>query len=172
MPRCRPFKLVDGMILIAAAALWMALMRPVWDQLERVRIEIMAPKPLRWQSYVGIVSAGFYVALLVLSLAYLAMRLISPRPPRSDLIRQPGMLLLGRMLAIMAVLMLLALFVPLLPLTNIVIALALASSWLVATPRNRSRAEPGWIEAIGRSLGVGWIVYFTASYPLYLLFYR
>jgi hypothetical protein len=34
MPRCRPFKLVDAMILVAAAALGMAAMRPGWNQFQ------------------------------------------------------------------------------------------------------------------------------------------
>ena len=37
MPRCRPFKLIDAMILIAAAAVWMARMRPLWNQLQMGR---------------------------------------------------------------------------------------------------------------------------------------
>src|SRR4051794_19298309 len=32
MPRCRPFKLIDAMVLVATAALGMASMRPGWDQ--------------------------------------------------------------------------------------------------------------------------------------------
>ena len=38
MPRCRSFKLVDAMILIAAAAVWMALMCPRWNQFQMVWI--------------------------------------------------------------------------------------------------------------------------------------
>jgi hypothetical protein len=65
-----------------------------------------------------------------------------------------------------------SMFVPLVAWTNIVIALALALSWFVACRRHRSRAEPGWIERLGISLGVGWIITTAAAYPLYLLFYR
>jgi hypothetical protein len=69
-------------------------------------------------------------------------------------------------------LMLLSAFVVLVPWTNILIAVALGLSWLAASRRYRSRAELGWIEGIGRSVGVGLIVSTAATYPLYLFVYR
>src|SRR5271169_6074302 len=47
----------------------------------------------------------------MLAVAYLVMRSIPPRLPRSDLIRQPGMLFLGLMIAFPILLMLLSAFV-------------------------------------------------------------
>src|SRR3954462_11536712 len=93
MPRCRPFKLIDAMILVATAAAWMALMRPRWNQFQMVWTAIR--KVPTWQSYMGIAQSGLALSLWMLTLAYLVMRLIPPRPPRSDLIRQTGMLLFG-----------------------------------------------------------------------------
>ncbi len=52
MPRCRPFKLIDVMIWVATAAAWMALMRPRWDQFQRVWTATRKVPP--WQSYLGI----------------------------------------------------------------------------------------------------------------------
>ena len=170
MPRCRPFKLIDAMILIGASAVWMALMRTRWAQLQRVGNSL--PKGLPWQALVGIVQNGLNISLWMLTLAYLVIRLIPPRPPGPDLIRQPGMLFLGSMIALLILSMLLSAFVPLVPWTNIPIALALVLSWLVASRRHRSRAEPGWIEVLGRTVGVGWIVSEASSYPLYLMVYR
>ena len=34
MPRCRPFKLVNAMILVGVAALGLAAMRPGWNQFQ------------------------------------------------------------------------------------------------------------------------------------------
>jgi hypothetical protein len=170
MPRCRPFKLVDGMVLIATMAAWMALMRPLWDQHQAVWIATR--KAIPWQSYVGVVQSGLSLFLWMLTIAYLVIRLIRPRPLGSDLIRQPGMLLLWVMIGILMSALFVSMFVPLVAWTNIVIALALALSWFFACHRHRSRAEPGWIERLGISLGVGWIITTATAYPLYLLFYR
>ena len=117
----------------------------------------------------GLSQTGLNFALLMLALAYLVIRLIPPRPPRSDLIRQPGMLLLGLMIGLAILLMPLSAFVPLVAWTNMIIALALGLSWLAACRRYRSRAELGWIEGLGRSVGVGLVVSTAATYPLYLL---
>jgi hypothetical protein len=112
------------------------------------------------------------ISLLMLSAAYLVMRLTPPRPQRADRIRQPSMLLLGLMIALTMLAMLVSAFVVLVPWTNIVFGLALALSWFVASCRYRTHAEPGWIEGIDRALGIGWVLTTTASYPLFLLAFR
>ena len=113
MPRCRPFKTADAMILIAAVAVWMALMRTRWNQLQMAGMA--SRKGIPWQGYVGTVHSGLNIALFMLAVAYLVIRLIPPRPPRSDLIRQPGMLFLGLMIALPILLMPLSAFVLLVP---------------------------------------------------------
>ena len=158
------------MILVAAAAIWMALMRPRWNQFQMVWTGIR--KAPSWQSYIGMFQGGVGLSLWMLTVAYLVMRLIPPRPLGPDLMRQPGMLLLASMFVIIITEILLSVFISLVPWTNVIVALALGLSWLSASRRNRSRAESGWIEGIGRSVGVGWIVTTAMSYPLYLLVYR
>jgi hypothetical protein len=167
MPRCRPFKLIDAMILTAATAAWIAQMRPLWKELQIVGMAIRTGIP--WQVYAGTVHSALNIALLVLAVAYPLIRLVPPRPPRSDLIFQPGMLLLGLLIGLAILLMALSAFVPLVAPTNMIIALALGLSWHAACRRYRSRAEPGWIEGLGRSVGVGLVVSTAAIYPLYLL---
>ena len=167
MPRCRPFKLIDAMILTAAAAVWMARMRTPWNQLQGAGMA--SRKGIPWHAYAGIVQTGLNIALLMLVLAYLVIRLIPPRPPRSDLIRQPGMLLLGVSMGLSILLMALSAFVPLVAGTNIIIAFALGLSWGAACRHYRSRAELGWIEGLGRSVGVGLVVSTAAIDLLYLL---
>jgi multisubunit Na+/H+ antiporter MnhB subunit len=167
MPRCRPFKLIDAMILTAAAAVGMARMRPLWNELQMAGMA--SRKGIPWQAYAGTVQTGLNIALLMLAVAYLVIRLIPPRPSRSDLIRQPGMLLLGVLIGLSILLMALSAFVPLVAETNMIIALALGLSWRAACRRYRPRAEPGWIEGLGRSVGVGLVVSTAAIYPLYLL---
>lgn len=167
MPRCRPFKLVDILILVAAAAFWMATIRPAWNQLRMVSSETR--KLVAWEAYAGMAQMGLGRALFILIPAYLLMRLIPPRPPRSELIRQPGVLFLGLTFALTIILIPLSLVVPLVAWTNVPIALAFGLSWLAACHRFRSRAERGWIEVIGRAVAVGWFVHTASVYPLSLL---
>ena len=69
------------------------------------------------------------------------------------------------MIGLAILLLALSAFVPLVAPTNMIIALALGLSWYVACRRYRSRAEPGWIEGLGRALGVGVVVSIAANYP-------
>jgi hypothetical protein len=167
MPHCRPFKLIDAMILTAAVAVWIAWMRPLLNELQRATMA--SEKGTPWQVYAWIVPTGLNIAVLMLAFAYLVIRLIPPRPPRSDLIRQPGMLLLGLLIGLVILLMALSAFVPMVVGTNMIIALVLGLSWGAACRRYRSRAEPGWIEGLGRSVGVGLVVGNAAIDLLYLL---
>ena len=105
----------------------------------------------------------------MLALAYVLIHLVR-RLPKSDLIRQPGMLLF---------VLLIGLFVP--PVGPVRVRpagrlgrtcsspLLLGLSWGTACRRYRSCAEPGWIEGLGRAFGVGLVVSIAASYPLFLL---
>jgi hypothetical protein len=167
MPRCRKFKLIDAMILIAAAAGWMAMVRTLWNQLHKVGMASRNGIP--WYVYAGTVQTGLTSAVMMLAVAYVWIRLIPPRLPGSDLIRQPGMLSLGLLIGLAILWMALSAFVPLVAETNMIIALALGLSWGAACHRYRSRAEPGWIEGLGRSVGVGLVVSIATTYPLYLL---
>jgi hypothetical protein len=163
MPRCRLFKLIDAMILIANAALGMASMRPGWNQFQAFWAGIkMVPT---WQAYGGIAQTGLTIALLNLAVAYVWIRLIPPRLPISDLIRQPGMLVLILLIASAFLYMALSAFLPPAASTNMIVGLVLGLSWVAACYRYRSRAEPGWIEVLGRSFGVGLVVAVAASYP-------
>jgi hypothetical protein len=163
MPRCRPFKLIDAMILIATAALGMASMRPGWNHFQTFWAG-MKTVPT-WQAYVGMAQTGLTIALLNFAVAYVWIRLIPPRLPTPDLIRQPGMLVSILLIASAFLYMALSAFVPPAASTNRIVALALGLSWGAACHRYRSRAEPGWIEILGRAFGVGLVVAIAASYP-------
>ena len=164
MPHCRPFKLVDAMILVATTALGMAEMRPGWNQFQ-IFWAGMKRAPT-WQAYVGMAQTSLTIALLDLAVAYVWIRLIPPRLPTSDLIRQPGMLSLVLLIGLAFLYLALSAFVPLVAETNMIIALALGLSWGAACRRYRSRAEPGWIEGLGRSVGVGLVVAIATTYTL------
>src|SRR5918993_1463304 len=98
MPRCRPFKLVDAMILVGVAALGLAEMRPGWNQFRSFWAGVKTVPTM--QAYVGMAQACLAIALLNLAVAYGWIRLIPPRLPVRDLIRQPGMLSLVLLIGI------------------------------------------------------------------------
>src|SRR5262249_21881884 len=97
MPRCRPFKLVDAMILVAVSAFGMTSMHPGWKQFQMFWAG--TKRAPTWQAYVGMAHTSLTIAFLNLAVAYVWIRLIPPRLPSSDLIRQPGMLFLTRISA-------------------------------------------------------------------------
>jgi len=162
MPRCRPFKLIDVMIVIASASIGMTSIRPMWNRLQLVGMDSRNGIP--WQVYAGAVKSGLTMFLLMLLTAYIWMRLIPPRLPVSDLIRQPGALFFGLLCGFSILLLPLSAFVPLDDASTMrIFAIALGSSWLVACRRYRSRAEPGWIEGLGRFYGVGLLLVIAAG---------
>jgi hypothetical protein len=161
MPRCRPFKIIDAMILVSSAAFGLASMRPGWKQFQTIWAGMkMVPT---WQAYVGIAQADLTIALLDLGVAYVWIRLIPPRLPGPDMMRQPGMLLIILLIGLAMPLLPLSAFVPLDGPTTKIFAVVLGLSWYVACRRYRSYAEAGWIEGLGRCFGVGLIVAIAAS---------
>jgi hypothetical protein len=119
MPRCRKFKLIDAMILIAAAAGWMTMSRGLWTQprrayaplsgnhwLHKVGMASMNGIPL--DAYVGPFNVGLICAVVMLAVVYVAIRLIPPCLPESHLICQPGMLSLGLLVGLFFLYMALA----------------------------------------------------------------
>ena len=167
-PGCRPFKLADGMILIAAAAAWMGLMRDWWSEAQTIGAGNAGVVP--WQFWTVACFSGLSAWFWVLSGAYIAMRSIRPRPSWSELIPHSGVLFLALMMALaMLVWMSLHEFLSKETVQTwamVVYCLAFALSWIITSCRDRSRFEPGWIEDLGRTLEVGWIVIFTLSFPL------
>ncbi|HEY4565092.1 MAG TPA: hypothetical protein VIJ36_19060, partial [Thermoanaerobaculia bacterium] len=81
-----------------------------------------------------------------------------------DLVRQPGMLSLVLLIGIAFICLALSAVAPKVAQPTMVIALALGLSWAGACFYFRSRAEPGWIEVLGRVFAVGLIVALAVSY--------
>jgi hypothetical protein len=161
VPRCRPFKLIDAMILVGVAALGMAEMRPGWNQFHTFWAGIKTVPTT--QAYVKMAQSCLTIALLNLAVAYGWIRLIPPRLPVRDLIRQPGTLSLVLLIGIALLCQALSALAPQVAQTNGIIALALGPSWVAACLYYRSRAEPGWIEVLGRAFAVGLVAAIAAS---------
>ena len=168
MARCRPFKIVDAMILVSVAALGMAAMRPGWNQFHTFWASVnQAPTT---QAYVGMAQSCLTIALLNLAVAYGWIRLIPPRLPVRDLICQPGMLSLVLLIGIAFIYLALSAVATTVAQVNMVTRLSAywncrgGLSWAAACFYYQSRAEPGWIEVLGRVFAVGLIVAISVSY--------
>jgi len=133
-----------------------------WDRLRRQGLTPFS-RPDMWGMYIyGTIVAG----VGILTLTFLVIRLRRPRPALRQLIWQPGM---------MACTIITLLFPTLFfatdrrsgPLVWLFMSASVAAAWLAAWWGGRMRPEPGWIDRLGRGLGVCWIVF--AGYPLFLL---
>ena len=62
MPRCRPFKIIDAMILVGVAALGMAEMRPGWNQFQTFWAGLKTIPTT--QAYVRMAQSSLTIALL------------------------------------------------------------------------------------------------------------
>jgi hypothetical protein len=164
----RRFNLVDGLILVAAAALTFRALR--------TELPGFGVSPLGWRGVLDHTVIVSSAGALFGTLALLILRLRRPRPPLRRLTLQPGF---TAGLAIMVH----AAFVGLsfIKLARIELrgaaglewvtyeflleltlsygnGSAVAAVWLVAALGGRWRAERSWLDRSGRVLGVFWIV--------------
>jgi hypothetical protein len=174
---CRRFSLADAMILIAGIALVLSMggyllkffagyfiqcySAAVANRAELLenwpRFSRAIREPLRQA-----VSYGFQFSqdvVLSMTLVFFIVRMRSPRPPWRVLLVQPGML---AALSIFVGLFWVTGFVHILlpdridAITGpaIVIGGTVATAWVVLALIRRWKAEPGWVDCIGRLLGV------------------
>ncbi|WP_165249344.1 hypothetical protein [Paludisphaera soli] len=172
----RPFRLVDAMILTAATAVGLAGVRGLMEGLG----------PMTYPT--GLSTGRLYLAmaetfllvgsplLAAWSAAVVPIRLIPPRPPRRRLGVQPGMVAAcGTILALAAVVGA-AVACNLAPtgaftkeLATWVLAapgavgVAILASWMTLILGRRWRAEPTWIDRLGRVLATAWFATWLAA---------
>ena len=153
---CRPRRLADAMVLVAAMAAGLSLTRPLaahWATGRDHRMDIFLAAP----------------CVLTLSLALLTLRLRRPRAGFRRIARQPGTM------ACLAVAIFLALRAPfylgmacLCTLTpsfwvnrfvneSLRLGYVVPVAWFILLITRRRRPEPGWIDRLGRILGAYWI---------------
>ncbi|MDR3639463.1 MAG: hypothetical protein P4L84_37025 [Isosphaeraceae bacterium] len=168
-PACRRFTILDGMVLIVAASVWLlglrATSRSVAETWERLHQQGLTPisRPDMWVVHIyGLVVAG----VGILTVTFLVIRVRQPRPALRQLIWQPGMMACT----------IISTLIPMLavvtgrrsaPVFWLLMSASVASAWLAAWSFGRLRPEPGWIDRLGRVIGICWIVF--AGYPLFLL---
>ncbi len=178
----RRFRISDAMILVAATAVACGLMLGM-ERLTEGQISVWAFPELFTTKVASLsieekVQLGLGVTFLATSLALpfaamwtlaiIPIRFAGPRPRFRRLVRQPGInaalaavlalilagVLLGLVIwlgaSVYAIFALLA--VPTYP------ALAVVVAWVTLLVGRRWRAEPSWVDRLGRALGVFWIV--------------
>ncbi len=159
------------MILVASSALIFAGVRLSSDIFrEYLAEETSGSNSLRqWATSLSTDDVVYYVlsgVVLIfwgfafsLTPAFLIIRLRRPRPSFRDLVLQPGVVaceatLLGHGLTVSQ-----ALFEWLPePLYWAAVATSIPLAWAALAMRGRWRPEPGWIDRLGRILGVCWVV--------------
>jgi hypothetical protein len=183
-PRCRRFTILDGMIVVLGVALWLVQIRG-WmrdSAYEQIRLQ----PPVTSNRSIADFAVSFFALsikylVVTLTLTYMILRLRRPRPPVWDLCWQPGMLTSLIVLSYHLVLSLCflvshvihsILYLTLNPLFgdrsefHYLPGFLVACGWGAAKLMGQFRPEPGWIEWLGRALGLGWM---TAGILLYFV---
>jgi hypothetical protein len=165
--RCRPFTLLDGMILVAATAAGFALWRWLFlDQLDATRNHAAAPDRFGSTFFSLYLSAAPIVLVQMIGFVFLRAR--QPRHSWRRMMCQPGLagcvaalgfLICGATLARP----LLGKAYPMLPVGLLgaflpsAVGSAVAVAWLLLALGRRWRHERGWIDGIGVILGCYWL---------------
>lgn len=146
----RKLSILDGMILVAATAIGLALARWV------ISIEPSGS----WHGYIQWLPP----ILLCWSAATLAIRLRPPRPSLRRVFRQPGAASLVMALVVFFLWSNLILLLYLksgafdLAFATVPTGSAVVASWAVQWLSGAFRPEPGVIDRLGRLLGLAWVI--------------
>jgi hypothetical protein len=181
----RKFTLIDAMVLVAATALSLVMIR---DYLNNERFRRILSLPGDWRmstlwlhgcAYVGVLSP----LAVALSLALFILCLRKPRPEMRLLLRQPGMVascgtvIAGSLFVLKVFFSSLAVDRPwgLVRLYDIWMmrlpwsAEVVAAAWILLWLSGNWQSEASWIDRAGRALGVYWVV--TGIFFNYVLYY-
>jgi hypothetical protein len=161
---CRPLGVADAMIFIIALGLGFALTRPALVLIaDAMRSELL----WRFQTLAGAVSLGWMLNIVLLNFlffllpALVVVRLRRPRPPLRSLVRQPGFVACSLPLVVILASLPLSLL-PLSGLAEQAIAIGFQTlliataplAWAFLMASGRWSPEPGWIDRLGRVLGL------------------
>jgi hypothetical protein len=174
---CREFRLSDAMILLAGLAISLSMDAYLFlffaDSFSRFfreasdSVTVLFTNPRMFWKFVQIdLRNSMWYGLQVLELllggmipAFLVIRLRRPRPPLRSLIRQPGTV--AAMAAVFGLFWVTGWLQLMFPdrissETGAAIAAGgtVAAAWIVLSFSGWGRAEPGWIDCLGRLLGV------------------
>ncbi len=185
----RRFTLLDGMILVAATAVGYALVHVLERLIGEGDFLSLIREAWTGREFAKMALLLYLVALPVLAawtVALIPLRLLKPRPRSRRMARQPGLMagiaasmaigFMGLVVGIMSVSMswliggldqvVMLQGVLMLPAS---LGLAVLVAWTTLLLGRRWRAEPSWIDRLGRIIGVAWVLLGLAS-PFALLF--
>jgi len=171
--RCRRFRLLDAMILVAAAAVGAALVRAFLNSgYETTRF--FGPDGREdWIAGRYHIKEFGAIVLGTATLAVLVLRFLPPRPGLRRVFRQPGT---AGMIAVVVTSLADAVFGEIInlrspssldwPQYSDILALrggpTVAAVWLTLWLTRARRPEPGWIDRLGRAVGFGWIALYAS----------
>jgi hypothetical protein len=163
MPPTRKMNLVDLMIVVAAMAAGLGLARTALPNDDPRRPGLVSPIRYRVAYVIQYVHDLTLPCVAMLSIAAVVLRLRRPRPGLVEMVGQPGCLACGAGVFGMGCVGLMALTRPFGPMFNLFFSLSLFNgstvgvAWFGWWINRRWKAEPGWIDRLGRVLGVAWI---------------
>jgi hypothetical protein len=170
---CRHIQLIDAMILVAAIAVGLALAKVAFSGCYPRR-----PIPAGFRGFFAIECghAAVFPCVASLTIAFVPLRLRRPRPPLAHVMRQPGIIACCMSLLQLATGgVAVATSIGGTSLSNFafflspVIGLSIAGAWAVLRLNGWWRPEPGWVDAMGRALGVSWIIMPLVLFSAFLL---
>ena len=183
MKSSRKFTVLDAMILVAATAAALALMRSQWPTDLGIQDAYTdSTHALRLSNLLMVIRRHVYFASYMIAmwtLSCLILRLRQPRPALRLLTREPGMVAcvaamivlairvinLGSVISVLAIdgvysgagLTVLDLCPDALISIPSEIGCAVTAAWIIQAISGRWRREPNWIDRVGRSMGAFWI---------------
>ena len=188
-PRCRPFTVLDGMILVAATAAGLRVGQPVWRVNEVNLWELLGNfSNARTFGDVHRHLTGFAFNVMpvlwiwTLTLPLLGLR--RPRPTLRRLCRQPGFAACVAVFAASAVVVLGSLVSEARTLkphysrrlefelviylggdtdASVCFSFAVVGVWVLMALGKMGRRDPGWLDRTGRVLGAYWVVELVLS---------
>lgn len=180
--RPRPFGVGDAMILIAAMAVGTLAVRWSLPELADLRSDVARASPpgMRPFLYIQYAGSAFNPYLATVTAAWLFIRLRRPHPGWRRLGRQPGFIACAVATAAMAIEAawigaLLAIGSRFIHVSTIFVgyaqevSFAVAGGWIALAISGRWRTEPGWIDRMGRIIGIVWILVTVVEWSRYFL---
>ncbi len=177
------FTILDAMILVAATAAGIALLRATGFGVKELQIWMSRPGITAGMRKFELIQYGLSVPLPCLTtwtFAFLILRLRQPRPHMRRLFRQPGIIACSAAALAVSIeagwiLSLLATRSRFIQLETVFVGYAqqvsfsVAGAWLTLALSGRWKSETSWIDRLGRALGFAWIVTTIISWGRYFL---
>jgi hypothetical protein len=179
-PPKRRFQISDAMILIAATAVGLGITRALLPDFENFGMRgTSSPELNRFFRIMYLLNA-IGPTLVVWTIAVLVLGLIKPRRRLRRLFRQPGAAACASATVAIAILTVLVLVLwirgsaaasipTLFSGYGQIVSYAILGGWLILCLTGQWRADPNWLDRLGRLIGLCWFTFTIVSWSSYLL---